>query len=347
MTGRERLRAVVSGLLAAVFMWLLLFAPTPYVIYEPGLAIPLSGMISAEEQKGEASSSEGEFLMTTVKMTSANYWRAVSSLWNANIDVYSRKSVMGNDTNEEYSARMSIVMLGSQNDAVEAAYRFAGIAYQAVSQQVVITGAAEDSVLQPGDVILREGNGRSVVSLAELAGITDRAAQQGGAVSLVIARQGQEVAVEVPIGVFSPPLKEDGLTAALGVTGLSEQRKLVPDDAVNGITVDAGEVGGPSAGLMFALEAVDLLTPGDLTRGLTVAGTGTINAAGEVGAIGGVSHKVAAAGEQGAELFLAPSANAEEAAEKAASIGTPMKVVGVDTLEDAVAAIEAYSRSGS
>ncbi|MFD1952718.1 PDZ domain-containing protein [Paenibacillus thailandensis] len=335
----DKLRTVASGLLTAVLMWLLLFAPTPYVLYEPGAALPLDSMIrSAEGKAGEAS---GRFLMTTVKMSSANYWRAISSLWNPDTEVYRKTSIMGDDSPEQYMSRMTVVMQGSEDVAIEAAYRYAGIPYQAVPRRVVVADVSEGSAFRTGDAIIREGGGSRIDSIEALTSIVEKA--EGNSLSLIVERNGQEIAVSVKAGAV--PSGQPDEAAALGIESLVEQRELVPDDSRYKIAIDAGEVGGPSAGLMFALGTLDVLTEGDLTNGLTVAGTGTINARGQVGEIGGVAHKVAAADKAGADLFLAPSANAEEAAAKAEAIGTEMRVVGVNTLDEAVQAIKTFSRS--
>ncbi len=98
---------------------------------------------------------------------------------------------------------------------------------------------------------------------------------------------------------------------------------------------DTDDLEGPSAGLAFALEMVDALTPGDLTGGLLVAATGVVDDAGRVSAVGGAAEKATAARRAGADLLLVPSANYREAV--AAAPG--LRVVAVDTFDEAVAAL--------
>ena len=102
------------------------------------------------------------------------------------------------------------------------------------------------------------------------------------------------------------------------------------------IAIDPGTVSGPSAGLAFTLTIVDFLTPGDITGGRRVAVTGTIEPDGHVGEIGGVEQKAIAARRAGAELMIVPEAEAALARKHAPSI----KVVGVETLEDALRALD-------
>ncbi len=104
----------------------------------------------------------------------------------------------------------------------------------------------------------------------------------------------------------------------------------------NKVEYQLSGIGGPSAGLMMSLGVIDKLSPGDLTQGRYIAGTGTINAAGLVGEIGGVTHKIAAARKAGAEMFFVPKLNCAEAL--GADAGE-MLLIQVESLDDAVAAI--------
>jgi PDZ domain-containing protein len=103
-----------------------------------------------------------------------------------------------------------------------------------------------------------------------------------------------------------------------------------------GVQISSGDVGGPSAGLMFALGLYDLLTPGDLTAGHVVAGTGTIDPDGNVGPIGGIKDKVVAAERAGAEIFLVPAENMAEL--RGVDTGS-MRLVSVSTFQDALDAL--------
>ena len=106
------------------------------------------------------------------------------------------------------------------------------------------------------------------------------------------------------------------------------------------ISISSGDIGGPSAGLMWALGLYDLMTPGDLTGGRIVAGTGTIDTKGHVGPIGGITDKVSAAESVGAQVFLVPAENMAEL--KGVDTGS-MKLVSVSTFQDALDALGALS----
>ena len=130
---------------------------------------------------------------------------------------------------------------------------------------------------------------------------------------------------------------DDPETAMLGI--------LMGSQPVEDIEVEynLNDVGGPSAGMMFSLAVIDKLSPGELNGGRYVAGTGTISPDGVVGPIGGIAHKVDAAEEEGAELFLAPRDNCAEAVSRDHG---DMVVAAVDTLEHAIEQMEAFGAGG-
>lgn len=104
------------------------------------------------------------------------------------------------------------------------------------------------------------------------------------------------------------------------------------------VTINAGGVGGPSAGLMFGLAIHDVLTPGAATGGQVIAGTGTLDPDGVVGPIGGIRQKMVGARDDGAQWFLAP---ADNCAEVAGSVPDGLRVVKVGTYAEGVSALKA------
>lgn len=109
------------------------------------------------------------------------------------------------------------------------------------------------------------------------------------------------------------------------------------------IDFNLANIGGPSAGLMFSLAVVDKLTTGDINGGKFVAGTGTITGDGKVGPIGGITHKMYAAKEAGAEVFMVPAENCDEA-KSAHEDG--LQLIKVENLAGAVDALKTYSAGG-
>jgi Lon-like protease len=145
--------------------------------------------------------------------------------------------------------------------------------------------------------------------------------------------------------------KGDGIGTTTITLGKNEDRDYgflgvgVLDAPWADFTIDfnLANIGGPSAGLMFSLAVVDKLTTGDLNGGKFVAGTGTITGDGEVGPIGGITHKMVAAQEAGATIFLVPADNCDEAR---SAHDDGLQLIKVDTLTSAVDALHAVSAGG-
>nr|WP_269813106.1 PDZ domain-containing protein [Ornithinimicrobium sediminis] len=189
-------------------------------------------------------------------------------------------------------------MQNSQQEAAVVALRAVG---ESVPEQVkvaqVIVDAPADGVLRVNDEI-RQVDGRDVANPDDVRDILQDF-EPGTDVPFRLVRDGEEQTIEVPTG-------EDEGRTVIGVYIRSDF------DLPYEVTIDAGNVGGPSAGLMFSLALYDTITPGELTGGLDFAGTGTINSLGEVGPIGGIQQKLVGADRAGADYFLAPAANCPE-----------------------------------
>lgn len=347
----KRMALIVAA--TAVFMWVLLYAPTPFVIYEPGLAVltkPMVSIGSDEDKQGShnvTSSAEGAFLLTTIQLSDTNLWRAIASAWDSNKDIYNKKDIFRGYSEQEYIDRSTVIMLGSQNNAMEAAYHYMDIVYKHIPEYVAVsdsTSQSSNNGLQAGDTIIRMEEAESVRSLDDIVKALI-GKHTGDSAVFVVERNGGPVEITVTLGAFEGTLNKEQLKSAFAGMVWSELQSLQPDDSSLRLSIDAGVIGGPSAGLMFALQSVDLLNEKDLTEGMRIAGTGTIDPNGTVGAIGGISYKIVAADAEGAQLFLAPTANYKEAAKKAAAIGSKMRVIGVASLDEALDAIAQQANS--
>ncbi|MDO5663259.1 MAG: PDZ domain-containing protein, partial [Brachybacterium sp.] len=196
----------------------------------------------------------------------------------------------------------------------------------------VVAGVQNDApaegTLEAGDVVLAlDGKERESIEAYQRA---TAATPAGEDVRLRIERDGETLEVQVPTE------QVDG-DSRMGIM-------LAPGyDFPIEVTITVDGIGGPSAGTMFALSIYDELTPGDLTGGQSIAGTGTIDSEGAVGPIGGIRQKLVGARSQGADYFLAPGANCEQVV---GHVPDGLAVVRVDTFDDALEAVRTIGETG-
>lgn len=156
----------------------------------------------------------------------------------------------------------------------------------------------------------------------------------GESIEIVVDADGVTRSESVVLGARP----DDAESGYLGVTPAEE-----PDVPFT-VTFNLADVGGPSAGLMFSLAVVDKLSPGELSNGDFVAGTGTIDSAGTVGPIGGIPYKLIAAREAGATTFLVPSQNCDEAVQNSPD---GLQLVRVESLDGAIDSLQAIGEGES
>jgi len=315
--------------------------PVPYAALSPGPTFNTLGSVNGTPlitiEGRRTYDASGHLNLTTVSESGGPSGRldlgtALLGWLDDDVAVVPRELVYPEDqTPDEIRQRNAEDMELSQEHATAAALRELGIpAETSVVVRSVQEGAPAQGKLRAADTILRV-DGQDVTS-AEQVGELVRRHEPGEQVTFTVRRDGTERTVTVG----TVPSPEHATRAIVGI---------VPDETVDPpftIDIRLDDVGGPSAGLMFALGIVELLTPRELTGGAFVAGTGTIDNEGNVGPIGGIQQKLIAAREAGATVFLAPAANCADAAR-----ATPegLRVVRVATLDDAVDALDAL-RSG-
>ncbi|AOZ94180.1 SepM family pheromone-processing serine protease [Paenibacillus crassostreae] len=330
-------RLIKYLLMVCLLCYVVVYMPTPYIIYQPGSAEEVKPMITV---KNGDESEAGTFMMTTVSASYANIALLAISSFNPNAEVDKKQSRLGNKSKEEYAAEQLYYMSDSQSSAVEAAYREAGVAYQIIPQYLFVFSIPEDSrnsdYFQPGDKILEVDKEPISDNLDLTTKLKNR--KIGEIVTLKLERSGQVLEENVPL-VSIRDNETNSTRAGFGIM-IGTMQKVTANDQSKQVEFKNTNVGGPSAGLIFTMEIFNQLTPGDLTKGYRVAGTGTITVEGKVGPIGGVKHKIVAADREQAQLFFVPKDNYEEAKTKAEEIGTSMKLIPVSTLEEALKYME-------
>ncbi|PJJ62288.1 YlbL family protein [Compostimonas suwonensis] len=319
---------------------LLAMTPSPYVIEQPGPVYNTLGTAPHEGEEVPLISIDGEETfptagsldMLTVSVvgnpSSLPNWLDVALAWGD-----SKKAVVpvesvypAGTTSEERDAENATLMVDSQQDAVAAALSNLGYDFP---EKVTVVDTIDDTpasgVLESGDIITTV-DGQAIADVDALrASLADSGA--GVAIELGIERAGEQQTVTIT------PAEIDG-SVAIGINVTMSY------DFPFDVSIQLDNVGGPSAGMMFALGIIDKLTPGELNGGQNVAGTGTIDAAGEVGAIGGIRQKLYGARDAGATWFLAPASNCDEVA---GHIPSGLTVFSVETLDDSLTALEAIS----
>lgn len=293
-----------------------------------------------EVADASAPSSTGQLLLTTVAVDDGlgpvEWLRARAS---SAVDVVAREQVFPPGLEpDEVAEQNAALMADSQLNATVAALSHLGVELTGEGARVAaVTPDAVTDRLEVDDVLVR-ADGEPITDSAGAAAAV-QASQPGETVVFELLRDRQLEQVEVELGA-SPDRPGQAYVGVLLVTELD-----VPVE----VEIDAGRIGGPSAGLMFALTIVGRLDERDLTGGSVVAGTGTIDLDGQVGAVGGVRQKLVAAtsrpdSEPPVELFLVPRGNLDQA--RRAPVEREVLVVPVDDLDGAVAALDTFAAGG-
>jgi PDZ domain-containing protein len=236
------------------------------------------------------------------------------------------------ETVQQSDEQGRIDMQNSQKEAIAAALTNLGHTFPS-RLDVVETqkGGPADGVLLPGDIITTV-NGQT---FADVSGLRAEIAKNGSdkPATVVVQRGGEEKTFEIT------PVQSGGDPSVPIVGIIVGSDYDFPFD----VKIQLENVGGPSAGMMFALGIIDKLTPGELNGGADVAGTGTITGAGLVGPIGGIRQKLYGARDAGAKWFLAPASNCDEVT---GHIPAGLTVFAVTTLDDSLAALKAIAANG-
>jgi Lon-like protease len=336
----ERTRTLLISVLAlAALVLVAVLLPVPYVKLAPGPTFNVIGENDGEPFiRIEGTTTypvTGNLDMTTVRESGGprgglTFLEAIGAWFSTADAVVPRELIYPDDvTGEEVRQRQAALFSTSESDAVGAALGYLDIP---VSTEVVATAVLADApageFFEPRDTILSI-DGTVITEPGQVVEIV-RAKPIGSSFAFEVERDGEPVAFDIT----SEANPADPQTPYLGVTvGLF----FTPDFEIDFTLQD---VGGPSAGLMFATGIVDKLTPEDLTAGGHVAGTGTIDPDGNVGPVGGIRQKLAGARDAGAELFVMPERHCAEAQ---GHVPDGLSVVPVTALSEAIDAIRAWT----
>lgn len=329
--------------LALIGVSIVALVPAPYVIEQPGPVYDVLGDVEIQGESvpmiyvpmQETFPTSGSLAMLTVNVRGnpdnlPNWLEVATAYFDPARAVVPVEAVFPPGvTLEDSNQQGRVDMENSQKEAIAAA--LAHLGYEIPSTLSVISTQAGG----PSDGLLLSGDQIATVNGAVFADVTALRAEVadngvGKPAEIVVLRDGAEVTARV-----SPVMSEGESPAPiLGIVVGSDY------DFPFVVTIQLENVGGPSAGMMFALGIIDKLTDGNITGGEFIAGTGTISSTGEVGPIGGIRQKMWGALRGGAKWFLAPTINCVEVT---GNIPAGLTVFSVDTLDDALKALGAVS----
>lgn len=345
---RGMLAGVWALTIAMVVLLVISFLPTSYVIQRPGPVYNTLGSAAAADgtevplisvEGAETFETDGALDLLTVQVVGNRErtpsWFELATAWfDPSRAVVPIDSVFPDgQSTAERNEESAALMIDSQKEATAAALTELG--YDVVPRITVfslVDESAATGVLEEGDVIV-SANGEPVTDAVGLREIVN--ADDGAPVEMVIDRDGatQTVSVTPKEGEL-----EGEPTWLLGISLLNDYEEFPID-----VTIQLNNVGGPSAGMMFALGIMDVLTPDQLNGGEIIAGTGTIDGAGVVGPIGGIRQKMWGAVREDATWFLAPEDNCDEVV---GYVPDGLRVFSVATLDDALAVLDAIREDG-
>ena len=334
MHNRSRL-----GWTLAVVMAAGLFIPVPYVRLAPGPVFNTIGQVQSTDlisiSGTETYPTTGELNMTTVSELGSpsegiNVFVALRAWLDPNEKVIPREAIFPEgQTADQVNQQNAEAFATSQSAAISAAMNYLKKPVHAdVVVSSITVGAPALDKLRAGDVVTAV-NGTAVKTPKEVVDIV-RSKPIGTSIVFTVVRGGDETTVSVT----TAPKPGD---PKIPFVGISLDILYTADFGIN---FGLQNVGGPSAGTMFTLGIIDKLTPGSLTGGKVIAGTGTIDPLGNVGPIGGIPQKMRGAKRDGAVLFLAPVTNCADAMK---AIPDGLTVTPISTVAEAVQRIEDFN----
>ncbi|MQS74913.1 PDZ domain-containing protein [Lactobacillus halodurans] len=342
----NKTRNKVFGALFIIIVVMAFFTlPTGYYLEVPGTAEDTSQFVKVD---GKHDKKKGNLLLTTVGIVSGTPYTLLKSLGNNFETIYSQQDLMGDESSEDYFKVQSYYMKSATNSAIQAAYSKADKPftkkYLGVYVMDVMANSQFNKKLQVGDTITSI-NGYHFNNADQFIKYVKKQ-KKNAKVKIQFTRDGKKMTASGGLVKLA-----DTKRLGLGITLTDNtEAKGNPPTKIN-----AGNIGGPSAGLMFTLQVYSQITNKNLKAGRTIAGTGTISPDGTVGPIGGVEKKVYAASEEGATIFFAPNDpvtkeikkyepgyvnNYHLALRAAKKIHTKMKIVPVKNLNDAINYLE-------
>jgi PDZ domain-containing protein len=332
---RRSLTLAIAGLAVIAAIAVAVLVPVPYVVLTPGPTLNTLGSDSSGQPLIKITGHPtyqptGHLNLVTISYQGGpggnmNIFQALQGWLDPTEAVVPESELFPpGQTAQQTQAQDTQQMASSQQLATAAALTQLHVKFQTYVQVLAtVPGYPASKVLKAGDVI-QAVDGQPVTGESSLTSVIT-AHPAGTVLTLTVLRAGKTLTVPVAS-------RESDGTAVIGIQ-VEEQYKF----PIN-VQISVGDIGGPSAGMMFALGIIDKLTAENLAGGKFIAGTGEITASGQVQPIGGIQQKMAGARSAGATVFLAPAGNCSATA---GAVPAGLQVVKVSTLSQAVSDLEA------
>ena len=339
---QKKKRLKIIGLVSIIIILIGLFVPLPLYSETPGEADDLKSYIKVDGKKPKV---DGQYMITAVYLSQVNGLGAIIAAINPTASLMTSREANGGSSATESNEINRIYMNSALNEAKVNAYKAAKIPYKRTFNGIYVMSVQDNSNfkkhLQIGDTVTAVDNKEFTSAQGFQKYI--RARKVGTKLTITYKHKKQVKSVTGKSVALEGTKKLPGMGISLtDSVAVSSPRK---------ISADMGEIGGPSGGLMFALEMYDSLSNENLANGRKIAGTGTIDKAGRVGEIGGIDKKVIVAHESGAKIFFAPyikptkqnlryevdgQTNYQQAVKTAKKYAPDMKVIPVKSFNDAI-----------
>lgn len=342
--GRPRRRRWIAFVVAVVLLAGAItgaaLLQVPYVALRPGSVRPVTEQVRVE--RAESFPPEESIAYTTVSVGGTTMLEALAAWLDDDVDVLPEDRVRGDRSEEENRRYNAELMDASKLTAIAVALERLGQDVEITSTGAIVRQIADDSpaaaVLEVDDVIVAV-DGNDVDVPEELGDLLQEGGPRAPHTLTVERPAGSDTLVEVEVTTIAAPDDPDR-----AIVGIAVEDRITAFDFPVDVSIDSGDVGGPSAGLAFTLAILDVLTPGELTGGHRVAATGTLSLDGSVGPVGGGAQKGIAVRDAGYEVFLVPSDELDEVQE---AVGDDVQVIGVDSLDEALEALDAVGGNAS
>lgn len=326
---KELLKAYKIYLIVIIVSMIVFNFKLPYYVMAPGGIIPIDNRIETENKKD----SDGSINLLYVTQYEGNVSSLLLSLFMKNWDVEElEKSQLSDESYKELHTRSRIMLDNSIQNAIFVAYKKAGKEVKITGKKNIIIGTTEENKLKINDEILSVNN-IPVEDINTLKNVISNT-EVGKTIKLKVKRDDKELEFDVPI-----TLKNN--MKVIGVVMITNyDYELDPEIEIK----FKDSEGGSSGGVMMAVSIYNAITEEDITKGLNIGGTGTIDSEGNVGEIDGVKYKIMGAVKNNLDVVFVASDNYEEAIKTKKDNNYDIEIVSIETFDDVIDYLDNYKK---